>query len=580
VVKPTQNRHSSAPAGNSAPRNAPRAEAAAEGMSTMKQIYVAIEHGGKSLPVGVLRFDSAQRYGFFTYLANYAGPPLDPVNLDYRKPVNPKDRFRRGERVFVVDAVANPGLMHQVFVDAMPGHWGIQVLQAEYPEIRQMKDAERLHWMGARTSGALSFFIQRREDETPVKGLDELEVVRAKCAEFMKKLEAMGLEGARNPAVASHGGAMPKASYVDGLGRHWIAKFDRASDVIQGTVLEHVSSEMARRAGILTPNTKTIADGAGGHMFLSERYDRTNDERWHKISFLSLTGAKDQGAGDYRDMFRALKEVVGEAAWPQQRDELLRRMALNIGLNVTDDHLRNHELRLMSTGNWELSPAFDLVPFADTSPHQCGIFGHARVNINLAERDTKILWSAIASELEVTSEHVFELVGGVANAIKAEWPALVESQGLNKFNQEKALQAAEIGCKTSFQRSAQVKVPLNEKVQAELSSAGKALEGALHILSGKSFPKGADLHVSRALMTLNAEAPRLAHLLRSAGHQAASELLMSAPLKTAARTVLEKGATPDQSTIRDIGDVVASLSAVTQKAATKTPDRRGGAAPR
>lgn len=548
-------------------------------MSTMKQIYVALEHAGKTLPVGVLRFDSKQGFGYFTYLANYDGPPLDPINLNYKAPVDPRDRLRRGERVFVVDAAANPGLMHQVFVDAMPGGWGMAVLQAEYPEIRQMKDAERLHWMGARTSGALSFFVQARADEVPVRGLDQLEVIRAKCAEFQAKLEKMGLAGVRNPAVASHGGVMPKASYEDAQGRHWIAKFDQPGVGTQVSLMEHLTVSMARRCGITTPETKTLADGMGGHMFLSERYDRGAQERNHKASFMSLTGAKDAGAGDYRDMFATLKKVCDPVAWPQQRDELLRRMAFNVGLNVTDDHLRNHEVRLMSSGNWELSPAFDLVPVSGPSPHQCAIFGSARANINLSNPATRELWTRIAQELDTSPEHVLGLVGGMAATIEAEWPAMVEQSGMNRFNQMNALMAAEVGCAVPFPERARslVTAPLDTKTKTELAEAGRLLQRAMALLKGAPPANGEDLAVSKALVQLSAEAPRLAHLLRGAGHPVASEHLLLAPMKNAARAVLEP-ATIDPRAWRDLEDTISSVGAAVAAGPTSRPSSR--AAPR
>lgn len=530
----------------------------------MKQIYVALEHAGRLHPVGVMRFDVSNGFGYFAYLSSYSGPPLDPINLDYRKPVDPKDRRRRGERTFVVDPTVNPGLMHSVFQDAMPGHWGMHVLQSEYPEIRQMKDVELLYWMGARTSGALSFFVQRREDEAPVKGFAELEVVRKKCEEFLEKLQKMGFGGARNPAVASHGGAMPKASYEDDEGHHWIAKFDRPSDVIRGTVLEHIASEMARRVGIITPRTKTVPDGNGGYMFLSERYDRGGaNGRCHKISFMSLVGAKETGGGDYRDMFAVLKSIVNPAAWPQQRDELLRRMILNVGLNITDDHLRNHEMRLLPSGKWELAPAFDLVPFADTSPHQCAIFGRPRANLNLTDPATSALWKDVAAQLEVKTEHVFGMVQEVASAIKAEWPALVESCGLNEFNQRKALEAASIGCGVPLHGRSKTLIPLDGQTKARLQAARELMQLSLSVLRGeRKLARGEDLKLSQHLMQINEEVPRLTHALRSAGHTTAADLMLMAPLKNAARAVL--GPEVDHAGAwRDLEDAASSLDAVT-----------------
>lgn len=532
----------------------------------MKQIYVALMHAGRQLPVGVIRFDEERQFGYFAYLSNYDGPPLDPVNLDYRKPMDPKDRRRKSERVFLVNSHVNPGLMHSVFVDAMPGQWGMQVLAAEYPEIRQMRDAERLYWMGARTTGALSFFLETAGEERTVKGLDELEAVRAKCAEFLAKLKKMGLDGVRNPAVASHGGVMPKAAYEDASGRHWIAKFDRPGEGTQYGLLEHLAHTMARKAGVDTPETRALNDGMGGHMFLTERYDRSASGRFHKVSFMSLLDAKEAGAGDYRDVFRALRQVASEAAWPQQRDELLRRMALNIGLNVTDDHLRNHEIRLMGDGSWELSPAFDLVPVSGPSPHQCSLFGQPRADLNLEKPATLAFWSRVAQELAIEESHVLGVVAGVGDSIRKEWPALVEQSGMNRFNQMQALMAAEVGCGTPFPSFQAATQPMTPDQRKEVAEAARLLDIGRKVLAGASGATDVAAKVAAALRKLNDDAPRLAQALRLAGHKDAADAMLMAPLSAAAHSVMDPTHRPDGLTLTELEECSARIHAVVKPA--------------
>lgn len=550
-------------------------------MPTMKQIYVALELNGKPTPVGVLRFDVKQGFGYFAYLPGYDGPPLDPINLNYREPVKPGDRFRRSERVFVIDPEVSPGLMHQVFVDAMPGQWGMTVLQAEYPEIRQMKDCERLHWMGARTVGALSFFVANPEDERPVRGIEQLEAVRAKCAEFQAKLERMGLQGIKNPAVASHGGVMPKASYEDATGRHWIAKFDRPGDGQQFSLLEHAACMMAGKCGIDVPQTKTISDGLGGQMFLTERFDRSSQRRFHKASFMALVGAKDAGSGDYRDMFRVLERICDPVAWPQQRDELLRRMALNIALNVTDDHLRNHEVRLRDDGYWELSPAFDLVPVPGTSPHQCSLFGQPRATTNLTTKQGAEFWEKVATELHMDRAHVSEIVRQVNGAVLTEWPAIVTSVGLNKFNQSIALMAAEVGCDRPFAEpgeAAQVR-HLDRAGTNALDVAAKAIAAAVRGVQDGSMSPEERKTLVRAVKEVNSATPRICYLLRQAGEFDVAELVQTAPLSAAAMALAEPGARAS-GMWRDLADAGRALEGVVARAEQRLANAHQDSAPR
>jgi serine/threonine-protein kinase HipA len=52
------------------------------------------------------------------------------------------------------------------------------------------------------------------------------------------------------------------------------------------------------------------------------------------------------------------------------REELLKRRVFNILMDNTDDHERNHCLRLNFDGYHELTPAFDVVPTLQNSGYQ------------------------------------------------------------------------------------------------------------------------------------------------------------------------------------------------------------------
>lgn len=54
--------------------------------------------------------------------------------------------------------------------------------------------------------------------------------------------------------------------------------------------------------------------------------------------------------------------------------ELFRRVAVSVGVNNTDDHLRNHGF-LRRRGGWALSPAFDINPHPDSKARQTSIAG-------------------------------------------------------------------------------------------------------------------------------------------------------------------------------------------------------------
>lgn len=416
----------------------------------MKEIYVALEVGQAMVPVGVIRFDVDRRVGVFAYLPTYDGPPLDPVNLDYTSERSGSS-IRLGPRSFAVDPAISPGLLHGVFQDYLPGAWGMSVLRAENPEIRGMLDAQLLHWFGSRTVGAMRFFINEPDVEHPAQGIGELLEARRKSLDFQRTTAAMELNGLKNPAVASHGGVMPKASYQDEFGQHWLAKFDQFNNVRQYATLEYLAIQMARKLGISVPESRLIATPDGGRIFLTQRYDRQMDATYHRVSMFSLLNSRevrDISEGDYRQMFKVLERVVPPHSLQDQQMELLTRMAMNVGLNIVDDHLRNHELRLDSaSGEWGLAPAFDLVPESQAVGHGCGLFGKPRATLDLGDPDSLAFWRQAAGELGFAQELVEKVVAEVRSAILEEWPRLVKQDGmLADYNQANAMMAMEIGC--------------------------------------------------------------------------------------------------------------------------------------
>lgn len=415
-----------------------------------QEIYVALHRHGKPVPVGVISFDREKRAGAFQYLPTYDGPPLDPVNLNYRKPfVEGAQPGRVGERAFTIDTRYNHDLMHRVFVDAMPGHWGMTVLKTEYPELRDMQIAEQCAWLGSRDVGALSLFVRHPLGENPVNGKEALRKAREKSEEFQRTRQALGLAGVKNPAFASHGGAMPKVSYRDDQGKEWLAKFNRVNDQIDYCALEWAATRTASLLGLNVPVMRVLDGGseANNTILISQRYDRTEDKRLHKISFFSLLGERRaptlMDGGDYEWIDKTLKEAVAPEDYQAQREELFRRMLFNAGMNIIDDHLQNHELLLdPDTGKWMLAPAFDLVPFPNEVGRKCSMYGHSR--LTLAEKDAE-KWRMIAGKLGIPVAEAMAEVARMRDGIQQVWPEVISRLKLNEATREWAMDAMRTG---------------------------------------------------------------------------------------------------------------------------------------
>lgn len=158
---------------------------------------------------------------------------------------------------------------------------------------------------------------------------------------------------------SSLGGARPKASVKDKDGHLAIAKFPRKDDEINTVAWEAVALALAQKAAIPVPSSRieTIAEKS---VLLLRRFDRNEKGRIPFLSAMSMLGAKDNEAHSYLEIVDALRQHG--AAPKTDMEALWRRIAFNILISNTDDHLRNHGFLYEGSDGWRLSPAYDLNP--------------------------------------------------------------------------------------------------------------------------------------------------------------------------------------------------------------------------
>ena len=163
---------------------------------------------------------------------------------------------------------------------------------------------------------------------------------------------------------SSLGGARPKASVVDDQGHLWIAKFPSSSDDKNVGAWEMVLHQLAIACGIQVSEARLQKFSSKNATFLSKRFDRTKDQRRiHFASALTLLGLQDgadylEGVG-YLDLVAFVMKNSPQAK--EDLEQLWRRIAFNMMVSNTDDHLRNHGFILTNNG-WRLSPAYDMNP--------------------------------------------------------------------------------------------------------------------------------------------------------------------------------------------------------------------------
>lgn len=127
-----------------------------------------------------------------------------------------------------------------------------------------------------------------------------------------------------------------------------------------------VALDIAERAGLVVPQRRLVSVG-NQQVLLVRRFDRRDDgSRVGYISARTLLGKRELGAhGDYqvRGIGPRLRQHSPDAK--RDMDLLWRQAVLNLLVNNTDNHLRNHGF-LREGNGWALSPVFDLDPNPDT----------------------------------------------------------------------------------------------------------------------------------------------------------------------------------------------------------------------
>ena len=234
---------------------------------------------------------------------------------------------------------------------------------------------------------------------------------------------------------SSIGGARPKASVIDDKGHLWIAKFPSSRDEKNAGAWEMVLHELAKACGIHVSEARLQIFSGRHHTFLSKRFDRTDaQKRIHFASAMTLLGLQDgadhvEGVG-YLDLVGFIMQHSPEAK--EDLEQLWRRMAFNILVSNTDDHLRNHGFLLAPLG-WRLSPAYDM------NPNEMGTGLTLNISENSNEQD-------IALALETA--HLYQLKSDRAESILMEmrreishWRVVAKKFGISNSEIERTKRA-------------------------------------------------------------------------------------------------------------------------------------------
>jgi serine/threonine-protein kinase HipA len=314
--------------------------------------------------------------------------------------------------------------------------------------------------------GALRFketadgnFLSRSDN--PVPPVIELRKLLGATNRLEKGRERKGdLELILAPG-GSLGGARPKATVRGKDGRLNVAKFPWVRDEWSVIRWEAVALELAGAAGIDVPRWKLLPV-LGSAVLLLDRFDRDAGNR--RVGFLSAMTAlqaKDHDQHSYLEIVDVLRKI-GDAPG-QNACQLWRRLAFNILISNTDDHLRNHAL-LRGESGWLLSPAFDMNP----CPRDLSNGLHV-LALNEADHTGSLeIAFSVANYFGLRSSDARTIAAEIAAAIKP-WRSVAQARGIG---------AREIDLISSAFQANEIETALSHKtaVSARAKEASKARE--------------------------------------------------------------------------------------------------------
>ena len=320
-------------------------------------------------PVGRLAWRDGRSY--FEYDPAFLEDPL-PLS-PFKLPVRP-GLIEHRDHAF--------GPLPGVFDDSLPDGWGLLLMDRELQQRgvdpRTLNPLDRLHHLGRRTMGALTYHppADVRSNDPSDLHLAELaanaaDVQAGDAAELLPQLaRAGGSPGGARPKVlvGVHGDRL--VSGDDTLPPDhtpWLVKFRGNGDDLHTGRIEYACSLMARAAGIPMPDTRLFPARIGRrteHFFGVARFDRGPlGERRHMHTLANLIHANFRVPSlDYTDLLKVTSTLTRHHA---DVVAAFRQMVFNVAINNRDDHAKNFAFVLAPNdpnAGWRLTPAYDIVP--------------------------------------------------------------------------------------------------------------------------------------------------------------------------------------------------------------------------
>ena len=258
--------------------------------------------------------------------------------------------------------------------DARPDRWGERVIRA-LDKPPRLAVLDFLFFAGDQRFGALGVSVSASEylarDTGPLPRLADAQAVEALVRQILAGEPVAEAQRRLITPGTTLGGAHPKA-LLDLDGHPWVLKFNEPGEPLDMPLVEHATMLLAGHAGIRAARTLPVPLARGRHAVAVRRFDReAGGLRRHALSANVALKAAGEALG-YPELAQWLRRRGATAGgWHlAQMRELFRRMVFNILIDNTDDHEKNHALLMADSGEYELSPAFDVLPSGQALGYQ------------------------------------------------------------------------------------------------------------------------------------------------------------------------------------------------------------------